>query len=233
MELDEEKSHVIEGHHFISVGLPNDLTHLLKVDIHKKGTLVNFLNSYITEKPSLRALVVKYLTKNKYDDGLEAFFHSTSWYNLRAKIASIYVSYKEEGSWPDEINPSYIDELLLFEEKIKDYSVDGYSRGFLFGFYLKMVQVHSKTENSFFPLSILKLLPLTKAKSIKIDWLLFVLFQFYKLFGEDKLTEKLKMGIPFEKIMDSLTEDQREYFFNEGLNYAYSINDKETLLNLF
>ena len=235
MELGEDKSQTTEGHQFISLSLPNDFTHLLKIDIHKKGSLINFLNSYVLDKRSLYVLVEKYLTKsgNANGDGLENFFHSTSWYNLRAKIASIYIGYKEEGNWPDKINPSYVDELLLFEEKIKRYSVDGYSRGFLFAFYLKMIQVHLKKTNSFFPFSIINLLPLTKSKSIKIDWLLLILFKFYQFFGEKKLTENLKMGISFEKNFRALSSEQKEEFFNEGLSYAYSINDKETLLNLF
>lgn len=232
MVISEEKSRENVDNKFISLSLPDDFTHLLKIDIHKKGSLINYLNSYILDKPSLYALVEKYLAKNTKSEGLEDFFHSTSWYNLRAKIASIYIGYKEEGNWPKRINPSYVDELLLFEEKIKKYSVDGYSRGFLFAFYLKMVQVHSKKTNSFFPLSIIKLLPLTKSKSIKIDWLLLILFKFQQFFGEEKLIEKLKMGIPFEKNFGSLSSDQKEDFFNEGLSYAYSINDKETLLNL-
>ena len=232
MELDEEISHGSEGLKFTSLGLPNDFTYLLKVDIHKKGSLINYLNSYISDRPSFNAIVAKCLAKNKFDDGVEAFLHSTSWYNLRAKIASIYISYKEEGHWPNRINPSYVDELLLFEEKVKDFSVDGYSRGFLFVFYLKMVQVHSKSTNTFFPLSILKLLRLTRSKSIKIDWLLLILFKFRQFFGEEKLTEKLKMGISFENMIKELPIRQKNEIFNEGLNYSYSIDDKETLLNL-
>tara|TARA_Y100001970_G_C14189115_1_gene834305 strand:- start:1140 stop:1901 length:762 start_codon:yes stop_codon:yes gene_type:complete len=232
MELGEEKSPGIEINRFVSLSLPNDFTHLLKMDIHKKGSLINYLNSYFLDRPSLYALVQKYLVQNSNGDGLEDFFHSTSWYNLRAKIAAIYIGFKEEGRWPDKINPSYVDELLLFEEKIKRYSVDGYSRGFLFAFYLKMVQVHSKQKNSFFPLSMINLLPLTKSKSIKIDWLLLIIFKFQQFFGEEKLIEKLKMGIPFEKNFSSLSPSQKEDFFSEGLSYAYSINDKETLLNL-
>ena len=233
MELGEVKSQGIARNKFISLSLPNDFTHLLKIDIHKKGSLINYLNSYILDRPSLYILVEKYLSKSNNGNSLEGFFHSTSWYNLRAKIASIYIGYKESGAWPEKIDPSYADELLLFEEKIKKYSVDGYSRGFLFAFYLKMVQVHLKETNSFFPLSIINLLPLTKSKSIKIDWLLFILFKLQQFFGEDKLIEKLKMGIPFEKNFSYLSYNQREEFYNDGLSYAYSINDKETLLNLF
>ncbi|MEC8624855.1 MAG: hypothetical protein VXY34_08555 [Bdellovibrionota bacterium] len=233
MELGKEKGQGIARNQFISLSLPNDFTHLLKIDIHKKGSLINYLNSYILDRPSLYVLVEKYLAKSSSGDSLEGFFHSTSWYNLRAKIASIYIGYKEEGAWPEKVDPSYADELLLFEEKIKKYSVDGYSRGFLFAFYLKMIQVHMKEINSFFPLSIINLLPLTKSKSIKIDWLLFILFKFHQFFGEEKLIKNLKMGIPFEKNFGSLSADQKEDFYNDGLSYSYSINDKETLLNLF
>ena len=39
------------------------------------------------------------------------------------------------------------------------------------------------------------------------------------------------MGISFGKIAKDLSGRQRRAF-SEGLNYAYSIDDKETLLNL-
>ena len=46
MELGKEKGQGIASNQFISLSLPNDFTHLLKIDIHKKGSLINYLNSF-------------------------------------------------------------------------------------------------------------------------------------------------------------------------------------------
>ena len=73
MDLDEKISHRSKDQKFISLGLPNDFTYLLKIDIHKKGTLVKYLYSYIVDKPSLNAIVLKFLAKKNFDNGIEAF----------------------------------------------------------------------------------------------------------------------------------------------------------------
>ena len=73
MELDEKISHRSKDQKFISLGLPNDFTYLLKIDIHKKGTLVKYLYSYIVDKPSLNAIVLKFLAKKILIMGLRLF----------------------------------------------------------------------------------------------------------------------------------------------------------------
>ena len=59
-----------------------------------------------------------------------------------------------------------------------------------------------------------------------------MLYKFNQFLGEEKLIEKLKWGFSFGKIAKDLSGRQKEELFSEGLNYAYSIDDKETLLNL-
>ena len=79
---------------------------------------------------------------------------------------------------------------------------------------------------------VIKLLSMTKIKTVKIDWLLFSLYQFYIGLGEEKLVYLLKSNHPFKKILAELDPDQRRSFFMDGFSYAYSINEKEALTNL-
>lgn len=216
---------------FKSISLPDYFTYLLKIDIHKKGSLTQFLNTYILERPGFHGLLLKSFGKDIQGKSLDGIINSIGWYTLRAKIAGLFMSYKENGEFPEEIDPTNVDELLVFEEKIKPFTVEGYSRGLLFAFYLKMSQINDKDSKAFFEESMIKLLSMTKIKTVKIDWLLFSLYQFYISLGEEKVIFLLKSNNSFKKIMATLSSDQRKRFFMDGLSYAYSINEKEALTN--
>ena len=216
---------------FKSISLPDYFTYLLKIDIHKKGSLTQFLNTYILERPGFHGLLLNSFGKDTQGKSLDGIINSIGWYTLRAKIAGLFMSYKENGEFPEEIDPTNVDELLVFEEKIKPFTVEGYSRGLLFAFYLKMSQINDKDSKAFFEDSMIKLLTMTKIKTVKIDWLLFSLYQFYISLGEEKIIFLLKSNHSFKKIMATLNSDQRKRFFMDGLSYAYSINEKEALTN--
>ena len=216
---------------FKSISLPDYFTYLLKIDIHKKGSLTQFLNTYILERPGFHGLLLNSFGKDIQGKSLDGIINSIGWYTLRAKIAGLFMSYKENGKFPEEIDPTNVDELLVFEEKIKPFTVEGYSRGLLFAFYLKMSQINDKDSKAFFEESMIKLLSMTKIKTVKIDWLIFSLYQFYIILGEEKIIFLLKSNNSFKKIMATLSSDQRKRFFMDGLSYAYSINEKEALTN--
>ena len=216
---------------FKSISLPDYFTYLLKIDIHKKGSLTQFLNTYILERPGFHGLLLNSFGKDIQGKSLDGIINSIGWYTLRAKIAGLFMSYKENGKFPEEIDPTNVDELLVFEEKIKPFTVEGYSRGLLFAFYLKMSQINDKDSKAFFEESMIKLLSMTKIKTVKIDWLIFSLYQFYIILGEEKIIFLLKSNNSFKKIMATLSSDQRKKFFMDGLSYAYSINEKEALTN--
>lgn len=217
---------------FKSISLPDYFTYLLKIDIYKKGPLIQFLNTYILERPGFHGILLNSFGKETQGKSLDGIINSIGWYTLRAKIAGLFISYKENGQFPEEIGLTEVDELLIFEEKIKPFTVEGYSRGLLFGFYLKMCQINDQDSKIFMDDFVLKLLSMTKIKTVKIDWLLFSLYQFYIGLGEEKLVYLLKSNHPFKKILAELDPDQRRSFFMDGFSYSYSINEKEALTNL-
>jgi hypothetical protein len=232
MEQIEKKETEKYSKNFLSLQLPDYFTYLLKEDIHKKGPLGQFLNSYILERPGFHGIMLKSFTQKEFGKSLDSIINSMGWYTLRAKIAVLFISYKQNGFFPEEIDPSCVDELLMFEEKIKPFTVEGYSRGLLFAFYLKMCEIEDGGSKKLFGPTIIKFLSKIEVKTVKIDWILFILYQFNLHLGEEKVGFFLNSNYSFQKIMNFLDPYQKKTFFMDGFSYAFSINDKETLTNL-
>jgi hypothetical protein len=232
MKRIEKKETGKYSNNFLSLYLPDYFTTLLKEDIHKKGPLGHFLNSYILERPGFHGIMLKLFTQKEFGKNLDSIITSIGWYTLRAQIAALFISYKQNGFFPEDVDPSCVDELLMFEEKIKPFTVEGYSRGLLFAFYLKMCEIEDENSKKLFGPSIITFLSKIKVKTVKIDWILFILYQFNLHLGEEKVGFFLNSNYSFQKIMDSLDSYQKKTFFMDGLSYAFSINDKETLTNL-
>ncbi len=67
----------------------------------------------------------------------------------------------------------------------------------------------------------------SKAKSVRIDWLMLQLIQYEHFFGIDRLSELLKSQTRYEALFALLTENEKEQMLNNFMTYGASINDQD------
>ena len=110
----------------------------------------------------------------------EVLIKNLGWTGIRNRMSAAYVYYKINNFFSEIDDYSLIKDLLIFEGKLKKYSVEGYSRGLLLAIYLKFVDIelidnghlHSEHCIASIPDYVIDLLPLASSKIIKIDWIL-------------------------------------------------------------
>ena len=134
--------------------------------------------------------------------------------------------------YPDAHGTDYSRGISTFERKVSPYSVNGFSRAYLFGYYLKMARIHTNSSEEFNFLNIsdevINVLSYTKSRVIKIDWLLMMVIHFNFFLGNKVLVTELKKDTKFDVLYDSLSEEEKTLFLENMLAYGASIDDPDT-----
>jgi hypothetical protein len=195
------------------------------------------------------ALVLEGINKNKalyislekifkeFDDGrgFEKTMAGLGWHNFRDRLASIYFYRWIHGRFPHKAQPELIEDVKVFENQFQHHSLNGYSRLFLLGFYLKMVNLRSQrhSPHSFdfkIPDEIVILLRLSQIKSEKIDWLILILTHLIWGLGYDTLLNYLASGKKMDHLYELLDPDARRMMFQNLLAYGFSIGEEDFFL---
>lgn len=145
-------------------------------------------------------------------------------------MTNAYVDYALTGRFPTKPDVYNMTSIIDLEEELKPFTVGGYSRGFLLGFYLKMARIKlEKAGKEFNPINsdIVKILKLSKIKIIKVDWLILNIFHFEGFLGRESLLTAIDGEIGFEKLYNKLSEDQKTTMMGNLLSYGSSVGDEE------
>ena len=220
--------------------LPNDLTHLLKMNIsahissddHPAVKLIN-------ENKALFMILDRTLKDFKEQKiGLSKLFTALGWGNFKDRWTFIYIYKTIYGHFPDESDLDLIQDIKKIEERFMTLQAQGSSRLYLLGFYLKMINLEHKKANTeaeddywLIPEIIDDIIREHSFKSEKADWLLLSLWQFCHFLGADKVIQIVKEEKPYEMLFAYLTEPQRYQFINNLLAYGASINDDEIFVS--
>jgi hypothetical protein len=129
-----------------------------------------------------------------------------------------------------------LDQIKRLEQTFSDFTVDGHSRSFLLGFYLKMSILSNNPGHDQVSHEILTelttLLPpylkLTRAKVWRIDFIALSLWHYHNFLGSDQLSELLKRGISHADIFRKLKIEERELLAANLLTYGMSIGETES-----
>ena len=190
--------------------------------------VLKFVRAY----KSFSFLVTKYLGTFSDDGRIDSIISSLGPKQFRDRLAALYIYRFEYGSYT---RPSleWVDDVLEFEGRFRAFTISGQSRSFLLGLYLKFV--HLKEKNSLnddvklsIPTMVYDVLKSSGRRSVRIDWLILVLWHMVEFLGEKRLKrELLSMNGTYEELYAKLSVEQKDLLMNNLLNYAYSINEPE------
>lgn len=223
---------------FPYVSLPEYYTRLLTSNIQNSTQVNNNLEMYINENKELNALVKKIFRDIDPDGFLGKILSISGWNGIRNRLAAVFLEHAMTGRFPDTANLNLVTDLIAVENKLRHFTPVGFNRAFLLAFYAKMslIQIKMKSESrDVTPLIIkdehIEFMKLSKAKSVRIDWLMIQLIQFEHFLGEERLYGLLKNETRYAALFSLLSEEEQTQMMNNSLAYGASIFDSEIFMS--
>ena len=223
---------------FPHVTLPDRYTRLLALDFSSSHQVPRDLEVYIRNEKELYFLVLQLFKDVDPEGSLEKIISISGWTAIRNRLCSAYLEQGLKGRFPDRANLTNINELIYIENKLNEFSENGYSRAFMLGFYAKTTlnYLNHHTNDLIHTPLILKsehfeLIQKSHAKRVRIDWLMLLIVMFEHYLGYQRLNSLLTSGTTLASLVVLLDNEERSEFINNLLNYASSINDADIFIN--
>jgi hypothetical protein len=220
---------------FPHVILPSEFVQLLKANITASTPVIEILDVLRKNRALFRVLEQAF--KNLDDGrGFEKTCTALGWANFRDRLASVYIFRSLHGQFPISTSMELVEEIKQLEGRFFGHGVQGPSRAFLLGFYLRLATIHiQKRENNKFleitiPEDLLPLLRLSQGRSEKIDWLILILLHLYNSLGAEMTTMALKAGRTFDEMYPLMTPQARKSMMDNFLVYAASTRESDIFI---
>lgn len=219
---------------FPYISLPEYYTRLLVSNIQNATAVNTNLEMYINENRELNALVKKVFRDIDPDGFLGKILSISGWNGIRNRLAAVFLEHAMTGKFPETANLSLVTDLINVENKLRHFTPPGFNRAFLLAFYAKMSLINIKMRSDtreLTPLIIkdehIEFMKLSKAKSVRIDWLMLQLIQFEHFLGEERLLTLLKNETRYAALFSLLSKEEQTQMMNNFMTYGASINDTE------
>lgn len=219
---------------FPYISLPEYYTRLLVSNIQNSTQVNNNLEMYINDNKELNALVKKIFRDIDPDGFLGKILSISGWTGIRNRLAAVFLEHAMTGKFPETANLSLVTDLINVENKLRHFTPLGFNRAFLLAFYAKMTLIHIKMisdSRELTPLIIkdehIEFMKLSKAKSVRIDWLMLQLIQFEHFLGRERLEDLLKNETRYAALFSLLSREEQTQMMNNFMTYGASIFDNE------
>lgn len=217
------------------VNLPQEFLQLLKTNLSVTSSPAPVFD-VIRPNKALFAILEKAF--KEFDDGrgVEKVMLALGWQNFRERMAFVYVYKTIYGDYPGHTNMELVEDIKTLETRFMDHSVQGYSRLFLLGFYLKLanIDIQRREDNQFMeikiPEEVQAFLKLSQGRSEKIDLLILILTHLNFGLGEKMLMNGLISGKKFDELYQMLSKEVQELMHQNLLAYGASIQEPDIFL---
>lgn len=213
---------------FRAINLPSYFTDFLRENMQTSSEFYRKLPHSVRSDISFRTLVDLSFKDIHEDTIVDYILKVIGWNGFRNRMTSVFIYHIVNGAFPFKSDLGLIQDIINLETKLRPFSVEGYSRAFLLGFYLKVLKLDSK-DNTDIDISddIIELLSLSGSRIVKIDWLVIMLLHFKEFLGLERLKKILQTKIKYEDIYSLLSDEQKEIVMDNMLSYGSSIGDEE------
>jgi hypothetical protein len=219
---------------FPYVSLPEYYTRLLTSNIQNTTLANTNLELYINENKELNALVKRIFKDIDPDGFLGKILSISGWIGIRNRLAAVFLEHAMTGKFPEVANLGLVTDLLNVENKLRHFTPVGFNRVFLLAFYAKMSLIKIKMSSDsreFSPLIIkdehIEFMKLSKAKSVRIDWLMLQLIQFEYFLGLERMNDLLKAETRYASLFSLLSDEEQMQMMDNFMAYGASIYDTD------
>lgn len=212
--------------------LPKEFVSLLKTNLSVVSTPAPVFDVI---RPNQAIYMTLEKAFQEFDDGrgLEKTMIALGWQNFRERMGSLYVYKAIHGHYPIRTSMDLMDEVKDLENRFVNHSVQGFSRVFLLGFYLKLanIQTQRRENNKFLELKIPEeigsFLRLSQGRSERIDWLILIIMHLLSGLGDKLLMNALVSGKKFDDLYAVLAPELRKNMLDNLLAYGASIGEQD------
>lgn len=219
---------------FPYVSLPEYYTRLLSSNIQNSTQMNNNLEMYINDNKDLNALVKRVFRDIDPDGFLGKIISISGWPGIRNRLAAVFLEHAMTGKFPENANLNLVNDLVSVENKLRHFTPPGFNRAFLLAFYAKMslIQIKMMSDSrELTPLIIkdehIEYMKLSKAKSVRIDWLMLQLIQFEHFLGRERLIGLLEKETRYAALFSLLSREEQTQMMNNFMIYGSSIYDND------
>ena len=220
------------------IHLPREFCFLLQSNMQTTGKGYQYLKKEFWSRPGFQGVLRHACHDMGSSISFEKVINSLGWLGLRDRLAACYLHHQQFGRFPNAPTLHDVEEILAFEKRCSSSTVDGYSRSFLLGFYLKMGLFyfkrhypHEKFSLNWDTPDIFQALNSGSARVEKIDWLFLSLLHLNKNLNFKLLDENLGLEFGHREVAQKLTQESRYEYTRAMLEYGASIGDRDVFIN--
>jgi len=217
---------------YVNVHLPDYFITLLKSNMASRVNFISEVTNYIMHYPAFLGLIKKYFRDVDEQIRLDVILKSMGWENFRNKMALIYINFENKGMYLNDLDSSYLSNLLALERQVSSFITSDNSRAFLLSFYktLGTIKLERLPEKKNYVLPELNhrttaLLEYANSKIKKVDVVLIILEQLIHLLGYEPVKKILSEKYPFSAIYGQMDDRIKEAFIKNLLIYGQSVNE--------
>lgn len=213
------------------INLPDDFTYLLRSNMQTSGRIFSGLRGYLNDRKGMKGIIERSFKDIDKDCRFDRIINSLGWLGLRDRLAAIYLAHFHEGHFPHQVTLENITDILDFETKLKEFSLEGFSRIFLFGWYLSFIfdQDTQSTLDKFVDDKVMSFLKKNCNRNQHLDIFLINLYYFREYLGDD-IFKFLEQGYSYQDVFSNLSESQQHQMTKNILAYKASLNESDFIV---
>jgi len=221
--------------HLPYISLPFELIQILKTNLSINNPSLAIAD-IIRKSPSLSVILQRPFQEFNLGLDMERSIASMGWQNFRDRLAGIYIHKSLFGAYPSRPTIDEVLDIKNLEDIFSDHYVRGPSRVFMLGFYLRLLNIHSRNHlgndaNEIkIPQDVISIIKNSKSKSLKIDWLILILMHLSHGIGHHELLQEMNKGKKVKELYFLLNKDQRKLMIDNLLAYGSSIGESDLFL---
>lgn len=172
----------------------------------------------------------------QFDDGrgVEKVMAALGWLSFRDRLCSLYVSKSLYGKYSHVTDLEIISGIKELESTYQQFAVNSFSRLFLLGFYIQLVNIRYENLKDGqiiqIPPQVANILSVLEGRSERIDWLILIISHLLLSFDEQLIINHLSQQKTIDDFYELMSSADRQLMFENLLSYGASIGEQDFVL---
>lgn len=204
--------------------VPDWFCRMCKLNLHNTRTSYSAITDIIQEDPFLRLYVQEVFADFLNKGGLLGMLTALGWEGFRNRLGEVLLHKAIHNKYPTEIVIDHVQDLVDLEKRYDFMFVEGNSRVFLMGMYLKLFEKDASLLA--IPIEVDEVLQFQKNRSELPDWLIISNMALIETLGKERGSLMLKEHLSdIDEILNLLSLEEFDLYMSNLLRYGHGIND--------
>jgi len=225
---------------FEFIKMPVEFARLFQVNMESIGVHFKSLPSKAINNKAFYSLAkITFPSESAEEFDFSVILKKNGWHGVRDQMTSQYLHFAKYGKYAKKLDQTLIHELVDLEEDFSNYSVQGFSRAYLLGFYFKLWQLQGESpvyaNEAFSIIKDKKFQSLFEASANRLaqtDIMILLVLHFRDYLGEQKLRSLIASSKGFTALYNELDSSMKNLFMRNIARYLYSVGDEKMMISI-